>query len=38
VLAAAAVALLFAGRGVVGTLLAAGTIGAIVGLAGGPLP
>ena len=38
VLGAAAFALLIAKRGVVSTLLAAGTTGAIVGLAGGPLP
>ena len=38
VLAAAAVALLLLRRGVVATLVAAGAIGAIVGLAGGPLP
>ena len=38
VLAAAAVALLLLRRGVVATLLAAGAIGAIVALAGGPLP
>ncbi len=37
-LAAAAVALLLARRGVVETLLAAGVIGAIVGVAGGALP
>jgi len=38
VLAAAAVALLIARLGIVSTLLAAGAIGAIVGLSGGPLP
>jgi chromate transporter len=38
VLAAAAVALLAARRGVVGTLLAAGAVGVVVALAGGPLP
>jgi chromate transporter len=38
VLAAAAVFLLLLRRGVVQTLLAAGTIGAIIGAAGGPLP
>jgi chromate transporter len=38
VLAAAAVALLIAGRGVVPTLLGAGAIGGVVALAGGPLP
>ena len=38
VLAAAAVALLVLRRGVVLTLVAAGVIGAVVGLAGGPLP
>jgi chromate transporter len=38
VLAAAAVTLLIAGRGVVQTLLAAGAIGVVVALAGGPLP
>jgi chromate transporter len=38
VLAAAVVALLVARRGIVSTLLAAGTVGAIVGLSGGPLP
>ncbi|HEU4976722.1 MAG TPA: chromate efflux transporter [Baekduia sp.] len=38
VLAAAAVALLLLRRGVVETLLAAGAIGAVIGLAGGPLP
>jgi chromate transporter len=38
VLAAAAVALLIAGRGVVLTLLTAGAAGAVVALAGGPLP
>jgi chromate transporter len=38
VLGAAAVALLFARGGVVTTLLAAGAIGAIIALAGGPLP
>jgi chromate transporter len=38
VLAAAAVALLAARRGVVATLLVAGAAGALVGLAGGPLP
>jgi chromate transporter len=38
VLAAAAVALLLARRGVVGVLLAAGAVGAVVALAGGPLP
>ena len=38
VLAAAAVALLLLRRGVVATLVAAGAIGAIVALAGGPLP
>jgi chromate transporter len=38
VLAAGAVALLIAGRGVVPTLLGAGAIGAVVALAGGPLP
>ena len=38
VLAAAAVALLLARRGVVTVLLAAGVVGAVVALAGGPLP
>jgi chromate transporter len=38
VLAAAAAALLLARRGVVTTLLAAGILGAVVGLTGGPLP
>jgi chromate transporter len=38
VLAAAAAALLLARRGVVSVLLAAGAIGAVVALAGGPLP
>lgn len=38
VLGAAAVAILAARRGVVSTLLAAGLVGAIVALAGGPLP
>ena len=38
VLGAAAIALLIAKRGIVSTLLVAGTVGAIVGLAGGPLP
>jgi chromate transporter len=38
VLAAAAVALLLAGRGVVQTLLAAAVIGVIAALAGAPLP
>jgi chromate transporter len=38
VLAAAAVALLLARRGVVGVLLAAGAVGTVVALAGGPLP
>jgi chromate transporter len=38
VLAAAAVALLALRRGVVPVLLGAGTIGVVVGLAGGPLP
>jgi len=38
VLAAAAIALLLARRGVVSVLLAAGAIGAIVALSGGPLP
>jgi chromate transporter len=38
VLAAAAVALLAARRGVVTVLLAAGTVGAVVALAGAPLP
>ncbi len=38
VLGAAAIALLAARRGVVSVLLAAGTVGAIVALAGGPLP
>ena len=38
VLAAAAVALLIARRGIVSTLLAAGAVGAIVGVSGGPLP
>jgi chromate transporter len=38
VLAAAAVALLVLRRGLVQTLLAAGLIGAIIGVAGGPLP
>jgi chromate transporter len=38
VLAGAAVTLLIAGRGVVQTLLAAGVIGVVVALAGGPLP
>jgi chromate transporter len=38
VLAAAAVALLALRRGVVATLLCAGAVGAVVGIAGGPLP
>ena len=38
VLAAAAIALLLLRRGVVATLVASGAIGAIVALAGGPLP
>jgi len=38
VLAAAAGAVLLARRGVVSTLVAAGVVGAIVGLTGGPLP
>ena len=38
VLAAAAVALLVLHRGVVVTLVAAGIVGAVVGIAGGPLP
>jgi chromate transporter len=38
VLGLAAVALLLARRGIVMTLMAAGTVGAIVGIAGGPLP
>jgi chromate transporter len=38
VLAAAAVALLVARRGIVATLIAAGVLGAIVALVGGPLP
>ena len=38
VLAGAAAALLLARRGVVGTLLAAGAVGAILALAGAPLP
>lgn len=38
VLAAAAVALLVLRRGIVSTLVAAGVVGAIVALAGGPLP
>ena len=38
VLAAAAVALLLLRRGVVLTLVAAGIAGAVVGIAGGPLP
>jgi chromate transporter len=38
VLAAAAVALLLVRRGVVATLLGAGAIGAVVALAGGPIP
>ena len=38
VLAGAAIALLVARRGVVGTLLAAGAVGAALGLAGAPLP
>ncbi|HVV90573.1 MAG TPA: chromate efflux transporter, partial [Solirubrobacterales bacterium] len=38
VLAAAAIALLLARRGVVPVLLAAGAVGAVVALAGGPLP
>jgi chromate transporter len=38
VLAGAALALLVARRGVVATLLAAGAVGALVGLLGGPLP
>ena len=38
VLAAAATALLLARRGVVTVLLAAGALGAVVALAGGPLP
>jgi chromate transporter len=38
VLAAAAVALLLARRGIVSVLVAAGVIGAIVALAGGPVP
>jgi chromate transporter len=38
VLAAAAAALLIARRGIVGVLLAAGAAGAVIALAGGPLP
>jgi chromate transporter len=38
VLAAAAVALLLLRQGVVATLLGAGAVGAVIGLAGGPLP
>jgi chromate transporter len=38
VLAGAAIALLIARRGVVGTLLVAGLVGAVIGVAGGPLP
>jgi chromate transporter len=38
VLAGAAIALLLARRGVVMTLVAAGAVGAVAGLAGGPLP
>jgi chromate transporter len=38
VLALAAVALLLARRGVVATLITAGVLGAVIGLAGGPLP
>lgn len=38
VLAAAAVALLLARRGIVTTLIAAGLVGVVVALAGGPLP
>ena len=38
VLAAAAVALLVLRRGVVVTLVVAGVVGAVVGIAGGPLP
>jgi chromate transporter len=38
VLAAAAIALLLLGRGVVETLLAAGVVGVVVALLGGPLP
>jgi chromate transporter len=38
ILAGAAVALLLARRGVVSSLVAAGAIGAVIGLAGGPLP
>lgn len=38
VLAAAAVTLLVARQGVVATLVGAGVVGAVVGLAGGPLP
>jgi chromate transporter len=38
VLAAAAIALLLLGRGVVETLLAAGAVGVVVALLGGPLP
>jgi chromate transporter len=38
ILAAAAAALLLARRGVVSVLLAAGAVGAVVALAGGPLP
>ena len=37
-LGAAAVALLLLRRGIVSTLLAAGLVGAIIGVAGGPLP
>ncbi|HEY6397379.1 MAG TPA: chromate transporter, partial [Solirubrobacteraceae bacterium] len=38
VLAAAAAALLVARRGIVITLIAAGIIGAVIALAGGPVP
>jgi chromate transporter len=38
VLAAAAVALLLARRGIVVTLVGAGVVGALIGLAGGPVP
>jgi chromate transporter len=38
VLAAAAIALLAARRGVVGTLIGAGVVGVILALAGGPVP
>ncbi|MFI5005720.1 MAG: chromate transporter, partial [Solirubrobacterales bacterium] len=38
VLAGAAIMLLLARRGVVATLLAAGAVGAVLGLAGAPLP